>query len=145
MYFPKLFCLLNSYIDLALLAKILEQMIAFARLIQDVGFTEIFANRVYKVLIIGGMKYWTMDFPLENTDLINRTYADNSLKEQIAKYVLSPDFKFENSFCGTVAGVDEAGRGPWVGPVVAGAVIFLTQDVDSYLLKYLNDSKKLRK
>ncbi|MBO4294764.1 MAG: ribonuclease HII [Alphaproteobacteria bacterium] len=54
-----------------------------------------------------------------------------------------PDFKFENSFCGTVAGVDEAGRGPWVGPVVAGAVIFLTQDVDSYLLKYLNDSKKL--
>jgi ribonuclease HII len=35
----------------------------------------------------------------------------------------SPTFKIENGFSGLVAGVDEAGRGPWAGPVVAAAVI----------------------
>ena len=54
-----------------------------------------------------------------------------------------PDFSFEDRFSGLVAGVDEAGRGPWAGPVVAGAVVFLTHEVDSFLLENLNDSKKL--
>lgn len=55
-----------------------------------------------------------------------------------------PDFKFEDNYNGKlVVGVDEAGRGPWVGPVVAGAVIFLKRDVSPYLLENLNDSKKL--
>lgn len=35
-----------------------------------------------------------------------------------------PDFSLEMAHSGLVAGVDEAGRGPWAGPVVAGAVIF---------------------
>ena len=39
-----------------------------------------------------------------------------------------------------VAGIDEAGRGPLAGPVVAAAVIF-PQDVNPFLFK---DSKKLR-
>ena len=38
-----------------------------------------------------------------------------------------------------ICGIDEAGRGPWVGPVVAGAVI-LPKDCD---ILYINDSKKL--
>lgn len=38
-----------------------------------------------------------------------------------------------------ISGVDEAGRGPLAGPVVAGAVI-LPEDVE---ILYLNDSKKL--
>lgn len=38
-----------------------------------------------------------------------------------------------------ICGVDEAGRGPLAGPVVAGAVI-LPEDVE---ILYLNDSKKL--
>lgn len=54
-----------------------------------------------------------------------------------------PDFEFENKFSGLVVGIDEAGRGPWAGPVVAGAVVFLTKDVDAFLLDNLNDSKKL--
>lgn len=34
------------------------------------------------------------------------------------------DFSLELSLGGVVAGLDEAGRGPWAGPVVAAAVIF---------------------
>lgn len=39
---------------------------------------------------------------------------------------------------GTVCGIDEAGRGPLAGPVVAGACI-----LPDHLILYLNDSKKL--
>lgn len=56
-----------------------------------------------------------------------------------------PDFEFENSVEGLVAGVDEAGRGPWVGPVVAGCVVFLAKEVHPYLIENLNDSKKISK
>ena len=52
----------------------------------------------------------------------------------------SPDFSFENS-CGRspVCGIDEAGRGPWAGPVVASAVILNP----AHIPEGLNDSKKL--
>lgn len=56
-----------------------------------------------------------------------------------------PDFELENEINGVVAGVDEAGRGSWVGPVVAGCVVFLNRHVDDFLLENLNDSKKLSK
>ncbi|MCI8860162.1 MAG: ribonuclease HII [Lachnospiraceae bacterium] len=45
--------------------------------------------------------------------------------------------QYENK--GYVCGIDEAGRGPLAGPVVAGAVI-LPKDCD---ILYINDSKKL--
>ena len=54
-----------------------------------------------------------------------------------------PDWKIEDTYNGLVCGVDEAGRGPWAGPVVAGAVIFLTKEIAPDLLAQLNDSKKL--
>ncbi len=50
-----------------------------------------------------------------------------------------PDFSYEKQFTGSVAGVDEAGRGPWAGPVVAAAVIFQNY----YAPIGINDSKKL--
>ena len=56
-----------------------------------------------------------------------------------------PDFLLEDEVNGVVAGVDEAGRGPWVGPVVAGCAVFLSREVDERLLLNLNDSKKLSK
>ncbi|MBQ2887263.1 MAG: ribonuclease HII [Alphaproteobacteria bacterium] len=56
-----------------------------------------------------------------------------------------PNFELEDSFAGAVAGVDEAGRGPWVGPVVAGCVFFVNRNVDAKLLENLNDSKKISK
>lgn len=54
-----------------------------------------------------------------------------------------PDFELEDTYKGIVAGVDEAGRGPWVGPVVAGCAVFVCRDVNPYLLENLDDSKKL--
>lgn len=56
-----------------------------------------------------------------------------------------PDFLLEDECEGIVAGVDEAGRGPWVGPVVAGCAVFLSRNVDAKLLENLDDSKKLSK
>lgn len=56
-----------------------------------------------------------------------------------------PDFSFEDNCNGIVCGIDEAGRGPWVGPVVAGAVIIKDRNLSPDLLKHLNDSKKLSK
>ena len=54
-----------------------------------------------------------------------------------------PDFSFELSALAKgysrVCGIDEAGRGPWAGPVVAAAVILDPQCIPSGL----NDSKKL--
>lgn len=54
-----------------------------------------------------------------------------------------PDFSFEDNCRGIVAGVDEAGRGPWAGPVVAGAVVIFDRNLDKFLLEGLDDSKKL--
>ncbi len=49
------------------------------------------------------------------------------------------DYERRYAGYGVVCGIDEAGRGPLAGPVVAGAVI-LPQDCE---ILYLNDSKKL--
>lgn len=51
-----------------------------------------------------------------------------------------PDFSFESQHTGIVCGVDEAGRGPLAGPVVAAAVIL---DRSLAIPPALNDSKKL--
>ena len=34
-----------------------------------------------------------------------------------------PDLSREISIGGRIAGIDEAGRGPWAGPVIAAAVV----------------------
>ena len=48
-------------------------------------------------------------------------------------------YEKEYAAYGSICGIDEAGRGPLAGPVVAGAVI-LPQNCD---ILYINDSKKL--
>jgi ribonuclease HII len=53
-----------------------------------------------------------------------------------------PHYRFEREYGGRVAGVDEAGRGPLAGPVVAAAVVF-TDGVPRRLRGQLDDSKKL--
>ena len=54
-----------------------------------------------------------------------------------------PTFDFEKKYIGLIAGTDEAGRGPWVGPVVAAAVCFPDLIIPQTLADELNDSKKL--
>ena len=50
-----------------------------------------------------------------------------------------PDFSRELHYNGIVAGVDEAGRGPWAGPVVAAAVILERESTPAGIA----DSKQL--
>jgi ribonuclease HII len=56
--------------------------------------------------------------------------------------IINPTWQFEDKYLTQgyklVAGVDEAGRGAWAGPIVAGAVIF-----DKHDLVGLRDSKLL--
>lgn len=54
-----------------------------------------------------------------------------------------PDFRLESQHDGPVVGIDEAGRGPLAGPVVAAAVIIDRSRVKRRLLAMLDDSKKL--
>lgn len=55
----------------------------------------------------------------------------------------TPDFKMEAGlielYAGPVCGIDEAGRGPWAGPVVAAAVILNASNIPDGI----NDSKKM--
>ncbi len=54
-----------------------------------------------------------------------------------------PDFSIENEYDFDVAGIDEAGRGPWAGPVVAAAVIIKNHQLAADLTLNLDDSKKI--
>ncbi len=54
-----------------------------------------------------------------------------------------PDFTLERAAGGIVAGIDEAGRGPWAGPVIAAAVILDAALLPRSLLEGLDDSKAL--
>lgn len=62
-----------------------------------------------------------------------------------------PDFSLETRMSATlkgskdyrIVGIDEAGRGPWAGPVVAAAVWLDAQRCPESLLSRLDDSKKL--
>ena len=59
-----------------------------------------------------------------------------------------PDFHFEalaqKKGYNIICGIDEAGRGPWAGPVVAGAVILNREKLTDKLVNRLDDSKKLK-
>ena len=39
----------------------------------------------------------------------------------MTKIKTSPNFEWEDKYSGIIAGIDEAGRGPLAGPVVAAA------------------------
>lgn len=54
-----------------------------------------------------------------------------------------PDFTLEEELGGIVAGIDEAGRGPLAGPVVAAAVIIDRARLSPRLLAQIDDSKRL--
>lgn len=64
---------------------------------------------------------------------------EEKLQEEIQRTEAMSRFEKEYAHCGLICGIDEVGRGPLAGPVVAGAVIL---PKDEQIL-YLNDSKKL--
>lgn len=69
---------------------------------------------------------------------ILKNNSDNKIQKELER--LENMKKYENMYKESiVAGVDEAGRGPLAGPVVAGCVVL---DRNTNIL-YINDSKKL--
>ena len=63
----------------------------------------------------------------------------DDLAKERARLEHMREFEHQYEHLGYVCGIDEAGRGPLAGPVVAGAVI-LPRDCE---ILYLNDSKQL--
>lgn len=56
---------------------------------------------------------------------------------------VTPDFSFEDEADGIVCGIDEVGRGPLAGPVVAAAVVLRRAFIPLEILAEINDSKKV--
>ncbi len=57
-----------------------------------------------------------------------------------------PSFDLENQLQGLVGGVDEVGRGPWAGPVVAAVAVFhQPENLSPFLKENIQDSKRLSK
>src|SRR5579875_3345678 len=54
-----------------------------------------------------------------------------------------PDLDLERECGGLVCGIDEAGRGPLAGPVVAAAVVLDLDHVPARLRREIDDSKAL--
>ncbi len=67
------------------------------------------------------------------------TKAKERLKKERARLYEMSEYERKHPDCEYICGVDEVGRGPFAGPVMAGAVI-LPKDCE---ILYLNDSKKL--
>ena len=70
---------------------------------------------------------------------MGRTLKGERLEKELLRLNAMKEFEREYEGFGLVCGIDEAGRGPLAGPVVAGAAIL---PADCTIL-YLNDSKKL--
>lgn len=68
-----------------------------------------------------------------------RTLKGERLEKELLRLEAMKEFEREYSDLALICGIDEAGRGPLAGPVVAGAAI-LPKDCT---ILYLNDSKKL--
>ena len=66
-------------------------------------------------------------------------YGFRKLKKELERLEAMCVYEKEYAAWGAICGIDEAGRGPLAGPVVAGAVIL---PKDEKIL-YVNDSKKL--
>lgn len=65
--------------------------------------------------------------------------SGEKLQLELDRLEAMKEYEYTYEACSYICGIDEAGRGPLAGPVVAGAVI-LPKDCQ---ILYLNDSKKL--
>ena len=72
--------------------------------------------------------------------LLKRAQSNtDKLEKEIQRTEQMLTYEKEYSSCSAICGIDEVGRGPLAGPVVAGAVILPKDD----RILYLNDSKQL--
>lgn len=65
--------------------------------------------------------------------------TEEKLQLELERLETMKEYEYTYEACAYICGIDEAGRGPLAGPVVAGAVI-LPKDCQ---ILFLNDSKKL--
>ena len=73
-----------------------DKMIAFAQYIRDNGKVTYFYKKPFIKVRIGDYEYWTMDARVEDTDLINRTFADKERWEAVKAYTTSPRYIHEH-------------------------------------------------
>lgn len=107
-------------------------------------------------------KVKSMEISLKNLDILkeiikvlkvdkrkNVAALSSRIEKNIEKYVnelerVKSMYQFDKAMCdgGLLAGVDEVGRGPLAGPIVAAAVILDLDKMDDIILE-INDSKLL--
>ena len=95
------------------------------------------------VVLINGYNFLSLEDCLEIKKRLNRPKDKKLIKELELKVCLKDNYYFERKLrdkgINFIAGVDEVGRGPLVGPVVAACVIL----PEHFCLDGLTDSKKL--
>ena len=94
-------------------------------------------------IVIDGYKYMTIEKIYEIKKELNRKKDKKLIKDLDLYLCLKDNYRYERKLkekgFSFIAGVDEVGRGPLVGPVVAACVVL----PDDYNLDGLTDSKKL--
>ena len=76
---------------------------------------------------------------MTKAELLREQKKQEKLKAERIRLEAMREYEHQYEDRGYLCGIDEVGRGPLAGPVVAGAVI-LPRDCE---ILYLNDSKKL--
>ena len=96
-----------------------------------------------KVVEIDGYRFMNLEACYELKKVMNKTKEKKLIKELELKVCLKDNYYFERKLrkegINFIAGVDEVGRGPLVGPVVAACVVL----PENFNLDGLTDSKKL--
>lgn len=123
---------------------------------EDIGslsFTEI-KNEINKISVMDYYKNNNLTEIikwLEKDKRKNVLSIKNRLEKELKLYLDEVErvklmYEFDKSFGNYryVAGVDEVGRGPLAGPIVACSVILDLDVLDNNLILYLNDSKKVK-
>ncbi len=76
---------------------------------------------------------------MTKAEILREQKRQEKLKAERERLESMKEYEYKYQERGILCGIDEAGRGPLAGPIVAGAVI-LQKDQE---ILYLNDSKKL--
>ena len=95
------------------------------------------------IVLINSYRFLSLEDCLETKKRLNRPKDKKLIKELELKVCLKDNYYFERKLreegINYIAGVDEVGRGPLVGPVVASCVVL----PEHFNLDGLTDSKKL--